>query len=242
MPRLSRWPGLMDVVEATGADLLITGATLMIVPDPLLARFGPRAVNIHPALLPAYRGPTPYLPMLLDGRGDADGGVTLHVLSAGIDEGDIIAQEAVPYTAAGARFGPWYAELILASYRLMRDALPRYLAGEIAARPQGGEASYPKLHLPLLLRPDSGAGRVREMLERGGSTMQIAVEVPGRKRPVRVSQIVRQEPRSGRSPRLRPLSVEMDFADARLTMKRLTGIERRLESWRLASALGPLQL
>ncbi|RYH94764.1 MAG: hypothetical protein EON48_19210, partial [Acetobacteraceae bacterium] len=241
VPRLSRWPELMEAVDATGADLLITCATSMIVPDILLAQFGPLAVNLHPALLPDYRGPSPYLPMLLDGRGDRNGGSTLHVLSSGIDEGDIIAQEAVPYTQSGGRFPDWYAALIGASYRLMRDALPRYLAGELVAQPQSA-GSYTKLRLPHVLDPALGAAQVGQVLERGGSTLQIAVVVPGRRREVRVTRVLRSRPRSGEPARLRALSVEMDFADARLTLHRATGLERRLTQWQLARALKPLQL
>jgi methionyl-tRNA formyltransferase len=241
VPWLSRWPGLMDAVEASGADLLITCATHMIVPDVLLARFGGRAVNLHPALLPEYRGPSPYLPMLLDGRGDSDGGTTLHVLSSGIDEGDIIAQEAVPYSAAGGRFPSWYAALVGASYRLMRDELPRYLSGELVARPQVG-GSYAKLQQPHVIEPGLGAARVGQMLDRAGSTFQLAVAFPDRKREIRVTRLLRSAPRTGEPARLRALSIEMDFADARLTLRRATGLERRLTQWQLARALKPLQL
>jgi len=241
VPRLSKWPGVIDAVAATGADLLITCATPMIVPDTVLAHFGPRAVNLHPAMLPEYRGPSPYLPMLLDGRGDSDGGTTLHVLSSGIDEGDIIAQEAVSYSAAGGRFHDWYAALIHASYRLMRDELPRYLAGEIKARPQAG-GSYAKLRLPHVIETRLGGGLVEQILERAGSSLQLAVAVPGWKREVRVTRLLRSRPKTGEPAQLRALTIEMDFADARLTLSRATGIERVLANWRLARALAPLQL
>jgi len=241
VPRLSKWPGLMQAVEASGADLLITCATQMIVPDCMLAHFGTRAVNLHPAMLPEYRGPSPYLPMLLDGRGDSDGGTTLHVLSPGIDEGDIIAQEAVPYSQTGGQFGPWYAALIAASYELMRKALPRYLDGDIVALPQVG-GSYARVLTPLLLDPGLAADRVRQILERGGSTMKIAVLLAGRKWPVRLTEVLSAGPLTGEAPRLRALTFDMDFADARLTLRRATGLERALERRRLAAALRPLQL
>lgn len=241
VPRLSRWPGLMDAVQATGADALITCATEMIVPGTMLDHFGTRAVNLHPAMLPEYRGPTPYLPMLLDGRGDSAGGVTLHVLSRGIDEGDIIAQEPVSFSAAGRNHTRWYAGLIGATYRLMRDDLPRYLAGEIVTRPQTG-GSYVKVPLPMLLTPELSDERVKQMLARAGSTHMLAIGLAGKTRPVRVSGLVRSEPRTGAAPRLRRQTVEIDFADARLTLRRATGLDRRVEQWRLARLLRPLQL
>lgn len=241
VPWLSRWPGVVDATKATGADVLITCGTQMIVPDALLSLFGTRAVNLHPAMLPEYRGPWPYLPMLLDGRGDTDGGVTLHVLTSGIDEGDIIAQERVPYSAAGANFTDWYAALILASCRLMRDELPRYFEGELQARPQVG-GSYRRAKTPHLLDPTLEAGEWRQMLERAGSTMQLAVMVPGRDRAVIVSRLIRPGRRTGEPPRLAPLTVELDVADARVKLQRVTGLARQAAQWRLAWTLRSLQL
>jgi hypothetical protein len=54
--------------------------------------------------------------------------------------------------------------------------------------------------------------------------------------------LVRSEPRTGAAPRLRRQTVEIDFADARLTLRRATGLDRRVEQWRLARLLRPLQL
>lgn len=241
VPRLSKWPELVDAASATGADVLISCGTQMIVPDTLLALFGPRAVNLHPALLPEYRGPWPYLPMLLDGRGDRDGGVTLHRLTSGIDEGDIIAQERVPYSAAGRDFTDWYGALILASYRLMRDGLPRYLEGALSAQPQVG-GSYPKAATPMVLDPALDVGTWRLMFERAGSTMQLAVAVPGRDREVGVSRLLRAGARTGEPPQLGALTVELDVADGRVKLLRLTGLARQAARWRLAWALRSLQL
>lgn len=50
-------------------------------------------INIHPSLLPKYRGPVPSMWALLNG--DPETGVTLHYIGKGIDSGDIIAQKKV---------------------------------------------------------------------------------------------------------------------------------------------------
>lgn len=239
VPRLSKWPGAVEAAAATGADSLVSCGTQMIIPDALLAQFGRRAVNLHPAMLPEYRGPWPYLPMLLDGRGDSDGGVTLHVLSHGIDEGDIIVQERVPYSAAGGNFTDWYAALILASHRLVRDALPRWLEGQGEAQPQVG-GSYRRLE--RMLDPGLVADQWRQMLERAGSTLQLAVMVPGRDHAVTVDRLVRTSRRTGEPPKLSALTVDLDVADARVTLSRVTGLARQLAQWRLAARLRSLQL
>ncbi len=53
-----------------------------------------RVWNLHPSLLPAHRGVNPYVASIL--AGDAESGITLHQLQAGIDEGNILAQRSVP--------------------------------------------------------------------------------------------------------------------------------------------------
>ena len=47
--------------------------------------------NLHPSLLPQYRGPTPLFWQLR--QGETETGVTLHKMCAGIDTGDIVAQQ-----------------------------------------------------------------------------------------------------------------------------------------------------
>ena len=59
-----------------------------------LPRLG--AINLHPSLLPAYRGPSPLFWVFRDGQ--ATTGLTVHLISPGEDDGDILAQEPVPLT------------------------------------------------------------------------------------------------------------------------------------------------
>ena len=50
-------------------------------------------VNVHPSLLPKYRGPNPYIQAIL--HGETETGVTLHLVDEGFDTGAILAQEKV---------------------------------------------------------------------------------------------------------------------------------------------------
>lgn len=50
-------------------------------------------VNVHPSLLPKYRGPNPYMQTIL--HGEEYSGVTLHLLSENFDDGPILKQEKV---------------------------------------------------------------------------------------------------------------------------------------------------
>ncbi len=106
------------------------------------ARFArPEALyNLHFSLLPRYRGMyTAVWPVL---HGDAEAGVTLHAIDAGIDTGDIVAQRAFPLTPAlTAR------DVYLACLAAGRDLLVAHLdglvGGTLARTPQGAaHASY----------------------------------------------------------------------------------------------------
>ena len=50
-------------------------------------------INVHPSLLPKYRGPNPYLQTILNG--ETESGVTLHLLDDNYDSGAILAQEKI---------------------------------------------------------------------------------------------------------------------------------------------------
>lgn len=72
------------------ADLLWITDYRYLLPSELLtgARFG--AVNLHPSLLPRYRGRAPLNWAIL--HGEREVGLTAHVVDAGMDSGDILAQ------------------------------------------------------------------------------------------------------------------------------------------------------
>lgn len=76
-------------------DLIVVACFPRLFPAVLLdlPRYG--CVNLHPALLPAYRGPAPLFWMARQGEPQA--GVTLHFLDEGLDTGDIIAQTALAW-------------------------------------------------------------------------------------------------------------------------------------------------
>ena len=90
-------PEVAEVVRRHAPDLILTYHFDQILkPETIaLARLG--GVNGHPGLLPRHRGPVPTIHALSDGPGSF--GMTLHRLTATIDTGAILAQEAVPFPA-----------------------------------------------------------------------------------------------------------------------------------------------
>ena len=65
-----------------------------IIPQSVIDLFSPGIINVHPSLLPLYRGPSPIESAILNG--DTETGVTIMLLTAGMDSGPIYSQITVP--------------------------------------------------------------------------------------------------------------------------------------------------
>ncbi len=130
---------LVHVVEQIAPELVVTAAYGVILPEDVLNVPPLGCVNIHPSLLPEYRGPAPIHRAIMDGK--ATTGVTLYFMNERMDAGDIIAREEVPIgecsrgelEAVLSRVG---ASLLLANF----DALCTGTAKRIPQREE--EASY----------------------------------------------------------------------------------------------------
>jgi len=91
------------------------------------------AFNVHPSLLPLYRGATPLQSAIRDGR--AETGVTIIAMDAGMDTGDVLVQERTPL-APDETYGELHDRLAARGAQLLGDALDRYTAGTLARRSQ----------------------------------------------------------------------------------------------------------
>ena len=74
-------------------DLIVTACFPRRVPASVLARARMSSLNVHPSLLPAYRGPSPLFWQLR--AGESTVGVSIHRLSNELDAGDVVAAEAL---------------------------------------------------------------------------------------------------------------------------------------------------
>lgn len=84
---------LADLVAAHRPDLVVSAGFLKLVGPAFLGRFGGRMINSHPALLPAFPGMHAVRDALQHGVKVT--GCTLFLVDAGVDSGQILAQEAV---------------------------------------------------------------------------------------------------------------------------------------------------
>ena len=86
--------GFLDLVRALSPDLGLVFAFGQLLPKELLDVPAQGFVNIHPSLLPKYRGAAPIQWTLING--DPETGVTILKVTAKLDAGDLLLQEPVP--------------------------------------------------------------------------------------------------------------------------------------------------
>jgi methionyl-tRNA formyltransferase len=130
-------------IGALGPDILVSFAYGKIFGPQFLALFPLGGINIHPSLLPAYRGPTP-IPQAILNR-DRETGISIQRLAPEMDSGDILVQEAFPLagTETAAGLG---GEMARRAALLIAPALRGIAAGTLEGRPQDhAKASYCRL-------------------------------------------------------------------------------------------------
>lgn len=85
---------IVDLLEAAGVDLVFLAGFMRVLHGPLLERYAGRIMNIHPSLLPSFKGLRAQRQALEYGVRVA--GCTVHFVDASVDGGPIILQAAVP--------------------------------------------------------------------------------------------------------------------------------------------------
>ncbi|MGP6157797.1 MAG: methionyl-tRNA formyltransferase [Vulcanimicrobiaceae bacterium] len=128
----------LEPLRATGADLYAVASYGKIVPQAILALPARGALNVHPSLLPLYRGATPLQSQLRDGVSQS--GVTIIVMDAGMDTGDIVLQKRSPIGPAET-YGELHDRFARLGAELLAQACAQAAAGTLTRTPQAGLAS-----------------------------------------------------------------------------------------------------
>ena len=139
-PRLRREADQQAAFAALGLDACVVAAYGLILPQPMLDAPARGCLNIHASLLPRWRGAGPIQAAVL--AGDAESGVTIMQMEAGLDTGPMLLRGAVP-------IGPdtTAATLHDALAELGAELVLRALAEDPAPQPQpaDGVTYAPKL-------------------------------------------------------------------------------------------------
>lgn len=89
---------LMQVVEDSGAELVVLARYMQVLSDALCRKMSGRIINIHHSFLPSFKGANPYKQAFE--RGVKLIGATSHYVTADLDEGPIIEQDIIRVTHA----------------------------------------------------------------------------------------------------------------------------------------------
>lgn len=91
--RLKNNDEFLQQLKSLAPDALVVAVYSKIIPDSVLSVPPRGSINVHPSLLPLYRGPAPIRTPLL--RGDSVTGVSIMLMDAEVDHGPLLAVEQV---------------------------------------------------------------------------------------------------------------------------------------------------
>ena len=122
---------IAQALRAAGAEYVIMAGYMRMVREPLLAAYPNRIVNLHPALLPSFRG-AHAIQDAYD-RGVKVTGVTVHFANAAYDQGPIIAQRALP-VEEGWSVDELEAHIHAIEHELLPEVVGLLAAGRVRVR------------------------------------------------------------------------------------------------------------
>jgi methionyl-tRNA formyltransferase len=138
-PEKMKDPHFIQDLGATW-DMFVVAAYGKIIPESIFTIPKHKTLNIHPSLLPEFRGPSPVATAILHDKRST--GITIMQIDKEMDHGPIVVQK--PY-----HFDTWQNREELEKFfaiegaDLLADALPKYIAGDIQLEPQDdAEATY----------------------------------------------------------------------------------------------------
>ena len=142
-PEKIKSPEWTNKIKELAPDLIILTAYGQIVPEAILEMPKYGALNIHPSLLPKYRGASPIQATILNG--DKETGVTIILMDEEMDHGNIISNSKflisnkITYKELGEKLAKTGADLL-------KKTLPNWINGKIKAWPQDhSQATFCKI-------------------------------------------------------------------------------------------------
>lgn len=146
-PRKVRKGDLAERVRQANVDVGVVVAYGRILPRAVLDAPRLGCVNVHASLLPRWRGASPIQHAIL--AGDAETGITLMQMDEGMDTGPMLSVRRTPIEPDETG-GELFVRLAKLGADIVREDLPRVVAGELAPTPQPEGATM----APLLSKSD----------------------------------------------------------------------------------------
>ncbi|MBB5706539.1 phosphoribosylglycinamide formyltransferase [Sphingopyxis panaciterrulae] len=119
-----------DQLRAVGADYVALAGYMRILSSDFVAKWQDRMLNIHPSLLPLYKGLDTHRKAIE--AGDRHGGCSVHVVTADLDDGPVLAQTPVAILP-GDTPDSLAARVLIAEHQLYPPTLAAYVTRERSA-------------------------------------------------------------------------------------------------------------
>ncbi len=126
-------PQLIEQVKKLDVDAAVVCSFNYKIPRVLMNATRDGFINVHPSMLPKYRGGNPYSRVIMNG--ETETGVTIHFMDEGFDTGDIIAQKGY-HIHSKATMGTIFNELNVLGIELLLQVLQAYETEELPRIPQ----------------------------------------------------------------------------------------------------------
>jgi len=127
-PESFKDPAEVKLLAGLKPDIIIVAAYGQILPEAVLCIPQHNCINIHPSLLPRYRGPSPVAAAILNG--DDQTGVTIMLIERKVDSGPIIAQAQVSIRDEDTT-GSLTGRLAIKGAELLLAILPGCVSGTV---------------------------------------------------------------------------------------------------------------
>lgn len=132
-PKTLKDPEVFSKLSSLDSQLFIVAAYGKLIPNNILDIPTHRTLNIHPSLLPKYRGPSPIQEAILH---DASTGVSIIRLDEEMDHGPIVAQREATISDWPPYIDELEHSLATLSGELLADIMPDWIAGKISETEQ----------------------------------------------------------------------------------------------------------
>ncbi|MEK7202304.1 MAG: methionyl-tRNA formyltransferase [Patescibacteria group bacterium] len=129
---------IIEILRQLKPDLIVLASYGKILPEEALIIPTYGALNVHPSLLPKYRGATPVQSAIL--AGEKTTGVTIMKMNAGVDTGEIVAQSKTELSNVET-FISLRDRLSQLGAKLLVGQLPLYLSGTANLQLQGSDST-----------------------------------------------------------------------------------------------------
>ena len=117
---------IVRLLEEAKVDFVVLAGFMRVIKEPLLRAFPGRILNIHPSLLPTFRGLEAWRQALEAGVPEA--GCTVHLVDEGVDTGKILGQSRVP-VLPGDTAETLHARIQVAEHELYPRIVREFAAG-----------------------------------------------------------------------------------------------------------------